>query len=139
MLLYRLCMLLLDGPLPSPPPTPPRTQPDPAPAPSTSPVPQLLGGLLEVNIGYVADVEAMGLAAQFFDFLSLEHSNNNVHNIRLCRQVISAGSMPASQLLAMQVSEKVGGWVAGRRVQAHASTRARPFLLLLLPGALAGL
>ena len=52
---------------------------------------QLLGGLLEVNPGYVRDIEGMGLASQFFDFLSLEHANNNVHNIRLCRQVTRGG------------------------------------------------
>ena len=64
---------------------------------------QLLGGLLEVNQGYVRDIEQMGLASQFFDFLSLEHANNNVHNIRLCRQVVSAGAMTASELLELQV------------------------------------
>jgi hypothetical protein len=69
---------------------------------------QLLGGLLEVNPGYVRSVESMGLAPMFFEFLSLEHSNNNVHNIRLCRQIIAGGSMPASELVALQVSEKVG-------------------------------
>lgn len=68
---------------------------------------QLLGGLLEVNVQYVQAVESMGLAAQFFEFLSLEHSNNNVHNIRLCRQIIAAGSMPVSVLGTMQVAEKV--------------------------------
>eukprot|EP00198_Chlamydomonas_reinhardtii_P009635 XP_001698972.1 predicted protein [Chlamydomonas reinhardtii] len=68
---------------------------------------KLLGGLLEINLSYVADVEAMGLAAQFFEFLSLEHSNNNVHNIRLCRQIIAAGSMPVAQLVQLQVAEKV--------------------------------
>ncbi|KAG2493011.1 hypothetical protein HYH03_008674 [Edaphochlamys debaryana] len=68
---------------------------------------KLLGGLLEINLAYVADVEAMGLAAQFFEFLSLEHSNNNVHNIRLCRQIIAAGSLPVAQLAELQVAEKV--------------------------------
>ncbi|GFR42705.1 hypothetical protein Agub_g3628 [Astrephomene gubernaculifera] len=68
---------------------------------------KLLGGLLEINLFYVADVEAMGLAAQFFEFLSLEHSNNNVHNIRLCRQIIAAGSMPVAKLVELQVAEKV--------------------------------
>jgi serine/threonine-protein kinase ULK4 len=66
-----------------------------------------LGGLLEVNPGYVRSVESMGLAPMFFEFLSLEHSNNNVHNIRLCLQIIAAGNMPASELVALQVSEKV--------------------------------
>ncbi len=68
---------------------------------------QLLGGLLEINMSYVADVEAMGLAPQFFEFLSLEHSNNNVHNIRLCRQIIAAGRLPVAQLVELQVAEKV--------------------------------
>lgn len=68
---------------------------------------QLLGGLLEVKPSYVQNVEAMGLASQFFEFLSLEHSNNNVHNIRLCRQIIAAGSMPITHLVQMQVAEKV--------------------------------
>ncbi|KXZ51880.1 hypothetical protein GPECTOR_11g315 [Gonium pectorale] len=68
---------------------------------------KLLGGLLEINLSYVADVESMGLVAQFFEFLSLEHSNNNVHNIRLCRQIIAAGSMPVAQMVELQVAEKV--------------------------------
>ncbi len=68
-----------------------------------------MGGLLEVNPGFVQHVEAIGLAPQFFTFLSLEHSNNNVHNIRLCRQIISAGSLPMQDLVAQQVAEKVRG------------------------------
>ncbi|GFH14092.1 predicted protein [Haematococcus lacustris] len=68
---------------------------------------KLLGGLLEVNPGYVRAVEALGLAPQFFDFLSLEHSNNNVHNIRLCRQIMAAGAMPIQDLVSMQVADKV--------------------------------
>lgn len=69
--------------------------------------PQLLGGLLEINLAYVADVEEMKLAGQFFEFLSLEHSNNNVHNIRLCRQIIAAGTLPVSKLVKLQVADKV--------------------------------
>ena len=69
---------------------------------------QLLGGLLESNPGYVHSMESMGLAAQFFEFLSLEHANNNVHNIRLCRQIVSAGTMPPAELADLQVGEKVG-------------------------------
>uniref|UniRef100_A0A7S3R0S0 Protein kinase domain-containing protein n=2 Tax=Dunaliella TaxID=3044 RepID=A0A7S3R0S0_DUNTE len=68
---------------------------------------KLLGGLLESNPGYVQAMEAMGLATQFFEFLSLEHANNNVHNIRLCRQIVAAGSMPVSVLVDLQVGEKV--------------------------------
>jgi hypothetical protein len=58
---------------------------------------------------YVRNIEAMGLAPRFFEFLSLEHANNNVHNIRLCRQIIAAGAMSGPQLLQMQVAERVRG------------------------------
>lgn len=68
---------------------------------------KLLGGLLEVNLSFVHDVEELALAPAFFNFLSLEHPNNNVHNVRLCRQIISAGSLPVSTLLDMQVPDKV--------------------------------
>lgn len=27
----------------------------------------------------------LGLFERFFDFMSLDHANNNVHNMRLCR------------------------------------------------------
>ena len=82
--------------------------PSPLPPPL---LPQLLGGLLEVTPGYVRDIESMGLASDFFDFLSLDHANNNVHNIRLCRQVVAAGSMTASALLELAVSERVAAVV----------------------------
>ena len=75
--------------------------------------PQLLGGLLESNPSYVRVMESMGLAAQFFDFLELEHANNNVHNIRLCRQIVAAGTMPIKDLERMQVGGKVGQRIVG--------------------------
>ena len=90
---------------------------------SLAPARQLLGGLLEVNPGYVRDIEGMGLASQFFDFLSLEHANNNVHNIRLCRQVVAAGSMPAVALLDLQLSERVAAVV-----EYAAQNNVEPFL-----------
>lgn len=68
---------------------------------------KLLGALLEVNPAYVSMVESLKLTSQFFDFLSLEHSNNNVHNIRLCRQIILWGSLTAEDLIRSQVGEKI--------------------------------
>ena len=85
----------------SSPPSAPRCLPPAFLLPHSTP--QLLGGLLEVNLAFVRDVEVLGLAPLFFDFLSLEHSNNNVHNIRLCRQLIAAGSMTVEQIMEMQV------------------------------------
>ncbi|GLC54130.1 hypothetical protein PLESTB_000827100 [Pleodorina starrii] len=84
---------------------------------------KLLGGLLEINLSYMTEVDKMGLASQFFEFLSLEHSNNNVHNIRLCRQIIVSGTIPISQLVQLQVADKVAA------VLEYASNNAvEPFL-----------
>jgi hypothetical protein len=63
----------------------------------------------------VSRLEAIGLAKVFFDFLSLEHSNNNVHNIRLCRQIVACSSLTVAELAAMDVAQKVcvcggGAW-----------------------------
>ncbi|KIY97924.1 hypothetical protein MNEG_10040 [Monoraphidium neglectum] len=68
---------------------------------------KLLGGVLEVNSGFVGQVRALGLAPLFFDYLSLEHANNNVHNIRLCRALVMAGGMGAAQLQALGAADKV--------------------------------
>ena len=52
-------------------------------------------------------MEALGLAPSFFAFLSLDHANNNVHNIRLCRQIVAAGSLPAAALREQRLAERV--------------------------------
>ena len=44
---------------------------------------------------------------RFFEFLSLQHSNNNVHNIRLCRLVIANADLSSQELADMRVAEKV--------------------------------
>jgi len=84
---------------------------------------KLLGGVLEVNPNYVQHVEQLGLAPSFFDFLSLEHPNNNVHNIRLCRQLVSAGSMSGKDLHRRAVADKVTAVL----VYAH-QNNVEPFL-----------
>ena len=48
-----------------------------------------------------------GLIPRFFEFLSLEHSNNNVHNIRLCRLLIANADLTSVELADMQVADKV--------------------------------
>jgi serine/threonine-protein kinase ULK4 len=78
----------------------------PNPDPPT-PTHQLLGGVLEVNSGFVGAVQSLGLAPLFFEYLSLEHANNNVHNIRLCRALVMAGGMGAAQLQALGAADKV--------------------------------
>ena len=50
---------------------------------------------------------SLGLAERFYGFLSLEHPNNNVHNLRLCRLLVARGSQPAARLLYEGVTAKV--------------------------------
>lgn len=68
---------------------------------------QLLGGILDVNSSYVSVVDELELSQCFFDFLTLEHPNNNVHNIRLCRQLVLSGCISTTQLLQLQAADKV--------------------------------
>lgn len=68
---------------------------------------------MEVNPQFVGGVQRLGLTTAFFEFLSLEHPNNNVHNIRLCRQLVAAGCLTSAQLVELDVAEQVGragGW-----------------------------
>jgi serine/threonine-protein kinase ULK4 len=74
---------------------------------------KLLGGILDVNSSYVSVVDELGLSQCFFDFLTLDHPNNNVHNIRLCRQLALSGCISTQQLLQLRAADKVGGWGIG--------------------------
>jgi len=68
---------------------------------------KLLGALLEVKSSWVDAVDRQGLIDKFFEFLSLDHSNNNVHNIRLCRLVILSGNVQPSAMASLDVIPKV--------------------------------
>lgn len=68
---------------------------------------QLLGGILDVNASYVCVVDELGLSQSFFDFLTLDHPNNNVHNIRLCKQLVLSGCISTQQLLQLRATDKV--------------------------------
>ena len=50
----------------------------------------------------------LGLIPEFFKFLSLEHPNNNVHNIRMCHHVISSSALTQQQLREVEAVAKVG-------------------------------
>jgi serine/threonine-protein kinase ULK4 len=76
---------------------------------------QLLGGILDVNASYVCVVDELGLSQSFFDFLTLDHPNNNVHNIRLCRQLVLSGCISTQQLLQLRATDKVRGGQGMRR------------------------
>lgn len=61
-----------------------------------------------MNGSYVSVVESLELSHCFFEFLTLEHPNNNVHNIRLCRQLVLGGSLSHRQLMQLGAADKVG-------------------------------
>ena len=61
---------------------------------------KLLGGALEADAGSLcAFVVHLGLAPRFFEFLSLEHTNNNVHNVRLCLALSASRAVSTTSLL----------------------------------------
>jgi hypothetical protein len=84
---------------------------------------QLLGGILDVNSSYVSVVDELGLSQCFFDFLTLDHPNNNVHNIRLCRQLALSGCISTQQLLQLRAADKVGGFDCRERERMALSDR----------------
>lgn len=69
---------------------------------------QLLGGILDVDSSYVSVVDELQLSQCFFEFLTLDHPNNNVHNIRLCRQLVVSGCINTQQLQQLNAADKVG-------------------------------
>lgn len=69
---------------------------------------QLLVALLEANPALMSDAAGLSLAPRFFAFLVLEHTNNNVHNVRLCRMIVAAeGVVDDAALREHHVAEKV--------------------------------
>eukprot|EP00884_Botryococcus_braunii_P012000 jgi/Botrbrau1/20800/Bobra.0156s0029.1 len=69
---------------------------------------KLLGALLEADARrWLPHFRDLDLFPRFFEFLSLEHANNNVHNIQLCQAVVAAGALSPHDLSSMGVASKV--------------------------------
>lgn len=69
---------------------------------------KLAVALLEANPALVRHAAKLQLAPRFFAFLALEHTNNNVHNVRLCRMMVATpGVVADADLLQHKVAEKV--------------------------------
>ena len=49
----------------------------------------------------------LGLFEQFFDFMSLDHANNNVHNMRLCRLALAHRALPPAAVAERQAAARV--------------------------------
>jgi serine/threonine-protein kinase ULK4 len=54
---------------------------------------------LDQDSGLMEDVVRMGLVPEFFSYLSLEHSNNNVHNMWICKAAIASPLVPLELLV----------------------------------------
>ena len=85
---------------------------------------KLLGGALEADAGMCGDAARLGLAPKFFEFLSLEHTNNNVHNVRLCLALARSRAVRTLELL---VDFAAGHKVAAVLAYAHENA-VEPFL-----------
>ena len=59
----------------------------------------MMVAILEYEPGLTADVADLGLLRGFVSFLSLDHPNNNVHNLRLCRMMVGTKAVPLNELL----------------------------------------
>ena len=68
---------------------------------------KLLGGALDLDKQSCKIVVDLGLAPKFFEFLSLEHTNNNVHNVRLCLALSASKSVTMEQLVSFGCANKV--------------------------------
>lgn len=53
-------------------------------------------------------VGRLGLFEQFFDFMSLDHANNNVHNMRLCRLALQHRALSPAAVAERQAAAQVG-------------------------------
>ena len=85
---------------------------------------KLLGGALEADAAMCGDAARFGLAPKFFEFLSLEHTNNNVHNVRLCLALARSRAVRTLELL---VDFAAGHKVAAVLAYAHENA-VEPFL-----------
>lgn len=70
----------------------------------------------------------LGLAPRFLEYLDLQHPNNNVHNLRLCRLLVTHGRQSGATLLAEGVTAKVRR--AGERAGGRAGACIVPFRAL---------
>eukprot|EP00854_Cymbomonas_tetramitiformis_P004153 gene4153-5131_t len=74
---------------------------------------KLLVAVIEANPLLVADAARLDLVPRLFGFLSLEHTNNNVHNVRLCRLAVGAADVvPDRALMEHGVADKVAAVLA---------------------------
>ena len=55
----------------------------------------------------MVDVPSTLPSHRFFEWLSIDHPHNNVHNIRLCRLITQSGALSARELADLRVVDRV--------------------------------
>jgi len=69
---------------------------------------KMLNAVLDFYPVLTAKVAELGMVESFCSYLSLDHPNNNVHNLRLCRTMAVARCVPVQLLLGLDVVHKAG-------------------------------
>jgi serine/threonine-protein kinase ULK4 len=67
---------------------------------------KMLIAILDFDPKLAAEVAEFGLVPNFISYLSLDHPNNNVHNLRLCKIMTSAEDVSLDELLQHGIVEK---------------------------------
>ncbi|QDZ21184.1 serine/threonine protein kinase [Chloropicon primus] len=67
---------------------------------------KMLIAILDFDADLAEKVADLGLLSSFISFLSLDHPNNNVHNLRLCKTMVGTAVVPLEELLSHGVVEK---------------------------------
>jgi len=67
---------------------------------------KMLIAVLDFDAQLTAAVSELGLVRNFISYLSLDHPNNNVHNLRLCKIMTNARDVALGDLLACGIVEK---------------------------------
>ena len=62
---------------------------------------------------------------RFFEWLSIDHPHNNVHNIRLCRLITQSGALSARELADLRVVDRVSAAILYRHCSQHCSIAFR--------------
>ena len=67
---------------------------------------KMLIAILDFNPELTSVVSELGLLPNFISYLSLDHPNNNVHNLRLCKIMTSTMEVPLDELLKYGIVER---------------------------------
>eukprot|EP00741_Cyanophora_paradoxa_P004814 tig00000829_g4671.t1 len=71
-----------------------------------------LSAILDRNPAFVRNLQQLQLTGKFLEFLQLEHSNNNIHNIKIVLKLVQSPDVPLKQLYSLGLGQKVASVIA---------------------------